>query len=166
MENLPLPNEIVLQILGYLSLGELIQCAKVSKRFNSICKDNSLSYSSSMSLMKDLPLRFRKSMIDILIGRPDVKEVKISSYNWEKHHQRRIYAASGFWNSLGLFRKALVKISFWKKANIIGVSVKQKSLDLYGEAGVLQVMNFRLTRFLFFTFSLRWDLVGDPSMSQ
>ena len=43
MDNLP--NEIVLQILGYLNLGELIQCARVSKRFNSICKDNSLSYS-------------------------------------------------------------------------------------------------------------------------
>ena len=57
MENLPLPNEIVLQILGYLSLGEIIQCARVSKRLNSICKDNSLSYSS-------------------LIARPDVKEAK------------------------------------------------------------------------------------------
>ena len=29
MDNLP--NEIVLQILGYLSLGELIQCASVQK---------------------------------------------------------------------------------------------------------------------------------------
>ena len=68
MENLSLPNEIVLQILGYLSLGELIQCARVSKRFNSICKDNSLSYGSSMSVMKDLPLRFRKKMTDFLIA--------------------------------------------------------------------------------------------------
>ena len=87
MESLPLPNEIVLQILGYLSLGELIQCARVSKRFSTICKDNSLSYGSSMSLMKDLPLRFRKSMTDFLIARPDVKEIKISSIN----HQRRIF---------------------------------------------------------------------------
>ena len=154
MENLQLPNEIVLQILGYLSLGELIQCARVSKFFNSICKDNSLRYSSSMSVMKDLALRDRKSMIDILIARPDVKEVKMSSINWEEHHQRRIYANTGFWNSLGLFKKALVKISFWKRANIIGVSVKQKSLDLYGEAGVLQVMNFRVTRFLCVAFGL------------
>ena len=91
MENLSLPNEIVLQILGYLSLGELIQCARVSKRFNSICKDNSLSYGSSMSLMKDLPLRFRKVMTDFLIARPKVKEVKMSSIN----HQRRIFLKEG-----------------------------------------------------------------------
>ena len=146
MENLPLPNEIVLQILGYLSLGELIQCARVSKRFNSICKDNSLTYSSSMSVMKDLTLRFRKSMIDFLIARPDVKEIKISSIN----HQRRFYT-SDFWNSLGLFKKALVKISFWKRARIIGISVKWKSLEIYGEAGMLHVMNFRLMRLLCFS---------------
>ena len=48
MENLQLPNEIVLKILGYLSFGELIQCAKVSKRFNAICKDKSLSYSKEI----------------------------------------------------------------------------------------------------------------------
>ena len=150
MENLPLPNEIVLQILGYLSLGELIQCARVSKRFSTICKDNSLSYSSSMSAMKDLTLRIRKSMIDILIVRPEVKKVKISSINWEDHHQRRIYV-SDFWNSLGLFKKALVKISFWKRARILGISVKWKSLEIYGEAGVLHVMNFRLMRLLCFS---------------
>ena len=146
MESLPLPNEIVLQILGYLSLGELIQCARVSKRFSTICKDNSLSYGSSMSLMKDLPLRFRKSMTDFLIARPDVKEVKISSIN----HQRRIFG-SDFWNSLGLFNKAMVKISFWKRARIIGMSVKWKSLELYGEAGVLQVMNVRFMGLLCFS---------------
>ena len=154
MENLQLPNEIVLQILGYLSLGELIQCARVSKRFSIICKDRSLSYSSSMSVIKDLTVKERKSIIDTLIARPDVKEVKISLINWEEYHQRRIYA-SDFWNSLGLFRKALVKISLWKRANIIGVSVKNKSLDLHGEAGLLQVMNFRLTRFLCLTFGLK-----------
>ena len=144
MENLSLPNEIVLQILGYLSLGELIQCARVSKRFNSICKDNSLSYGSSMSVMKDLPLRFRKKMTDFLIARPEVKEVKISSIN----HQRRIFE-SDFWNSLGLFNKAMVKISFWKRARIM--SVKWKSLELYGEAGVLQVMNVRFMGLLCFS---------------
>ena len=43
----------------------------------------------------------------------------------------------------------------WTLTLIIGVSVKQKSLDLYGEAGVLQVMNFRLTRFLCVAFGMR-----------
>ena len=75
-----------------------------------------------------------------------MKEVKISSIN----HQRRILE-SDFWNSLGLFNKAMLKISFWKRARIIGMSVKWKSLELYGEAGVLQVMNVRFMRVLCFS---------------
>ena len=76
MENLPLPNEIVLQILGYLSLGELIQCARVSKRLSKICEDKSLSYRSNMQVMKDLTMKDRKSLIDRLIANPKVTEVK------------------------------------------------------------------------------------------
>ena len=74
MENLP--NEIVLQILGYLSLGELIQCARVSKRLSKICEDKSLSYRSNMQVMKDLTMKDRKSLIDRLIANPKVTEVK------------------------------------------------------------------------------------------
>ena len=72
MENLP--NEIVLQILGYLNIGELIQCASVSKRLKTMCKDKSLSYGSNMLAMKDLTVNDRKSIIDYLIAR----EVRIS----------------------------------------------------------------------------------------
>ena len=71
-----LPNEIVLQILGYLSLGELIQCARVSKRLSKICEDKSLSYRSNMQVMKDLTMKDRKSLIDRLIANPKVTEVK------------------------------------------------------------------------------------------
>ena len=95
MENLQLPDEIVLKIFGYLNLGQLIQCARVSKRFNSICKDNSLTYSSSMSVMKDLTAKDRKVIIDILIVRPKVKKVKISEINWDGDLQRIIYGTSG-----------------------------------------------------------------------
>ena len=73
-----LPNEIVLQILGYLNLGELIQCARVSNRLRTICKDKSLSYGSNMLAMKDLTVNDRKSIIDYLIARPEVREVTIS----------------------------------------------------------------------------------------
>ena len=59
MENFLFPDEIVLKIFGYLGLGELIQCSKVSKRFNTICKDNSLGYRSSMLIMKDLMVEIR-----------------------------------------------------------------------------------------------------------
>ena len=74
MENLP--NEIVLQILGYLSLGELIQCARVSKRLSKICEDKSLSYKSNMQVMKDLTMKDRNHLIDRLIANPKVTEVK------------------------------------------------------------------------------------------
>ena len=76
MDNLP--NEIVLQILSYLNLGELIQCARVSKRLKTICKDKSLSYGSNMLAMKDLTVNDRKSIIDYLIAKPKVREVTIS----------------------------------------------------------------------------------------
>ena len=80
LENLPLPDEVVLKILGYLSLGQLIQCARVSKRLNTICKDKSLSYKSNMLKMKNLTVKDRISIIRILITRPKVKEVIISSF--------------------------------------------------------------------------------------
>ena len=79
MESLPFPDEIVLKILGYLSLSQLIQCARVSKRLNTICKDGSLSYGSSMLAMKDLTVKDWKSIIDMVIARPEVTEVRISS---------------------------------------------------------------------------------------
>ena len=75
MDNLP--NEIVLQILGYLSLGELFQCARVSKRLNVICEDKSLSYRSNMLVMQGLTVKGRKSIIDTLIANPELTEVNI-----------------------------------------------------------------------------------------
>ena len=95
MENLQLPDEIVLKIFGYLNLGQLIQCARVSKRFNNITKDESLKYTSMMLAMKDLTAKDRKVIIDILIVRPKVKKVKISEINWDGDLQRIIYGTSG-----------------------------------------------------------------------
>ena len=83
MENFLLPNEIVLKILGYLGLGALIQCAKVSKRFNTLCKDKSLSYRSSTLVIKDLAVNDQKYINDILIARPYIKKVTIWSISCE-----------------------------------------------------------------------------------
>ena len=95
MENLTLPDEIVLKIFGYLNLGQLIQCARVSKRFNNIVKDKSLNYTSMMLAMKDLTAKDRKVIIDILLVRPKVKKVKISKINWHGVLQRKIYGTPG-----------------------------------------------------------------------
>ena len=75
MENLP--DEIVVKILGYLDLGDLNKCARVSKRLNNICKDHSLRISviSRMSVMKKLTVKEQKSILDLLIVRPYVTEV-------------------------------------------------------------------------------------------
>ena len=82
MESFPVPDEVVLKILGYLDLGDLIKCARVSKRLNNICKDHSLSlrhirlrYISSMSVMKKLTVKDQKSILDLLMPMPEVPEV-------------------------------------------------------------------------------------------
>ena len=67
-----------MESLSYLRLDELIQCARVSKRLNRICKDKSLSYRSCMLAMKALTVKERKSIIEYLIARPEVREVTIS----------------------------------------------------------------------------------------
>ena len=74
------PDEVVLKILGYLDLGDLIKCARVSKRLNNICKDDSLRciwlrYISSMPVMKKLTVKDHESILDVLIANPGVKEV-------------------------------------------------------------------------------------------
>ena len=110
MESLPFPDEIVLNILGYLSLGELIQCARVSKRLNAICEDKSLSYRSNMLVMQGLTVKGRKSIIDTLIANPELTEVHIypkSEYTTrtglEWGIEGEISRASVTGKSLGLF---------------------------------------------------------------
>ena len=99
MENLP--NEVVLQILSYLNIGELIQCARVSKRLNTICEDKSLSYRSNMLQMKDLTVKNQNSIIDVLIANPELTEVKISPKTLEWGLKRGILEE--IWKSLVLF---------------------------------------------------------------
>ena len=101
MENFLFPDEIVLKILGYLSLGDLIQCAKVSKRFNIICKDKSLSYSLIMFVMKSLPVKDQKSVRDILIN---TSRMTFCAGSWVGHLQMGL--SEGDWRSLGLYEKA------------------------------------------------------------
>ena len=109
MENLLLPNEIVLKILGYLGLGDLIQCAKVSKRFNIICKDRSLGYRSSMLIMKDLSVDDQKFVNKFLIARPEFKEVTIHSISLEGDLEKRLSRESVKWTFMGPKRYCMEK---------------------------------------------------------
>ena len=101
MDNLP--YEIVLQILGYISLGELFQCARVSKRLNAICEDKSLSYRSNMLVMQVLTVKGRKSIIDALIANPELTEVNISPKSLEWGVDAEILEASVIQKALELF---------------------------------------------------------------
>ena len=109
MENFVFPDEIVLKIFGYLGLSELIQCAKVSRRFNAICKDKSLSYGSSMLIMKDLTVDDQKFVNKFLIARPEFKEVTIHSISLEGDLEKRLLRESVKWTFMGPKRYCMEK---------------------------------------------------------
>ena len=94
MENFLFADEIVLKILGYLGLGDLIQCSKVCRRFNTICKDKSLSYTPSMAIIKDLGVEDQKCINAILIARPEMTKVVIDSVYWEEEENGKILSGA------------------------------------------------------------------------
>ena len=135
MENFLLPDEIVLKILGYLGLGELIQCSKVNKRFNKICKDNSLGYELSMSIMKDLRVEDQKYIHKILIARPELTKVEIHSISWEEGDEKRLSKAMASRKFLGPKSYCLEKKKKVLKA--LGASVHVQFLLKTMDAGQL-----------------------------
>ena len=127
MENFLLPNEIVLKILGYLGLGDLIRCAKVSKRFNTICKDKSLSYRTVALVMKGLIVKCQKSINKVLVARPDIK-VTIGSISWEGMIETRL---SRFpWKSTGLYRKAEILQLLGASSFLLNFKMSKQTLEL------------------------------------
>ena len=122
MENFLLPDEIVLKIFGYLGLGELIQCSKVSRRFSTICKDKSLGYRSSSLIMKDLEVEDQKCINAMLIARPEMTKVVIDSIYWSEEDNGKILSgAMAKRKFLGPKRKRLEKKGKILKA--LGASV-------------------------------------------
>ena len=129
MENFLFPDEIVLKILGYLGLGDLIQCSKVCRQFNAICKDKSLSYRSSMSIMKDLGVEDQKRINNMLIDLlPDCKititKLVIDSVSWEEGDEKRLSGAMAARKFLGPKKYSLEKKKEVLKA--LGASVRVK----------------------------------------
>ena len=54
LEDFPLPNEILLQIFGYLSEKDLEQSAKVSKRFKGICDIRNLDEKKKQQILSNV----------------------------------------------------------------------------------------------------------------
>ena len=98
MENLPLPDEILLKILGYLNLGDLIECSKVSKRLKGVCMDKTLSYHTYHSAIVHLSLQDEKTIINVLKNSPTIleTEVEVSTKTPEKT-KKRFLKMSRFW---------------------------------------------------------------------
>ena len=140
MENFLLPDEIVLKILGYLGLGELIQCSKVSRRFNTICIDDSLGYKSSMLIMKDLEEEDQKLINAILIATPEMTKVVIDSVYWEKGNGKRLSGAMAKRKFLGPKRNRLEKKRKILKA--LGASVCINNFRYQWWMGTLEIELF------------------------
>ena len=128
MENFLFPVEIVLKIFGYLGLGELIQCSKVSRRFNTICKDNSLGYRSSILIMEDLGVEDQKYINDVLIARPELTKVEIYSVSWEEGDETKLSGAMAKRKFLGPKRYCMEKKKEVLKA--LGASVRVENLKI------------------------------------
>ena len=54
LEDFPLPNEILLQIFGYISGKDLEQSAKVSKRFKGICDIRKLDEKKKQQILSNV----------------------------------------------------------------------------------------------------------------
>ena len=65
LEDFPLPNEIVLQILSYLHEKDLEQCAKVSRRFMEICDKGLLEGLKKLESDPNVESRFVKIILEM-----------------------------------------------------------------------------------------------------
>ena len=128
MENFLFPDEIVLKIFGYLGLSELIQCAKVSRRFNAICKDKSLSYGSSMLIMKDLTVENQKCVYNFLTASPEFTKVVIDSVSWKEGNGTRLSGEMSKRKFVGPKKYCLEKKKKVLKA--LGASVRVRSAKM------------------------------------
>ena len=128
MENFVFPDEIVLKIFSYLSLSELIQCSKVSRRFNTICKDKSLSYGSSMLIMKDLTVENQKCVYNFLTASPEFTKVVIDSVSWKEGNGTRLSEEMSKRKFVGPKKYCLEKKKKVLKA--LGASVRVRSAKM------------------------------------
>ena len=100
IENLPMPDEILLKILGYLNLGDLISCSKVSKRVKGVCLDKTLSYHTYHSAISYLCLQDEKIIMNVLKYKPSILETEVEvSTKTPEQRRKRFLKISNFWKS-------------------------------------------------------------------
>ena len=72
LEDFPLPNEILLQIFGYISGKDLEQSAKVSKRFKGICDIRNLDEKKKRQILYNvLDEKITNKILEIVIEIPN-----------------------------------------------------------------------------------------------
>ena len=79
MENLPFPDEIILNILSYLNIFDLAKCAQTSKQLMNICEDKKFQqYCELKKIFKNSTLKLSTNdviMVDIT-NQEAVKRIK------------------------------------------------------------------------------------------
>ena len=69
MENLPFPDEIILNILSYLNIFDLSKCAQASKQLMNICEDKKFQqYCEMKKIFKNSTLKLTTNdfiMVDV-----------------------------------------------------------------------------------------------------
>ena len=117
-ENLPMPDEILIKILGYLNLGDLIECSQVSKRLKEVCLDKTLSYHTYHSAVSDLCLQDQKIIMNVVKDKPSILETEVSIKIPGKLQKRFVK----FWESWPLKQ---ILLSYQIRDNKIILEVEQ-----------------------------------------
>ena len=135
------PNELLLNILGFLEIVDLIKCSQISKRVRVICYEKSLWQKINLS-KKRVPTEFLQKVIDYGCKCLNLKEAKIiGTLRLENESQLNHLDLSGcraenqsVFNELLNSCHSLQTLSFTKQVNISQLTVQNGK--------TLQILNF------------------------
>ena len=137
MENLPMPDEILLKILRYLNLGDLISCSKVSKRLKGICLDETLIYHTYHSAISFLRLQDEKIIMNVLKDKPSILETEVEvSTKTPKQRQILFFKNSNFLKSP--IKQGLLSYNIKDKKIILEVLPLKQFIQVCPYRGVIE----------------------------
>ena len=137
MENLPMPDEILLKILRYLNLGDLISCSKVSKRLKGICMDETLSYHTYHSAISYLRLQDEEIIMNVLKDKPSILETEVEvSTKTSKQRQIIFFKNSKFLKSP--IKQGLLSYNIKDKKIILEVLPLKQFIQVCPYRGVIE----------------------------